>query len=68
MPASGQAPSSNCSNKILDRSIADVSRYEAYEVHLSGSEAVWPLRLEAFLKSRQDVGKEAAKNELVATP
>ena len=64
---SGQAPSSNCSNKIHDHAIVNVSRYEACEVHLSGSEAVWPVRVEVFLKSRQDVGKEAAKNELVVT-
>lgn len=64
---SGQAASSNCPNKIRDHAIVNVSRYEACEVHLLGSDAVWPVQVEAFLKSRQDVGKDTAKNELVVT-
>ncbi len=64
---SGQAASSNCTDRIHDHAIVDVSRYEACEVHLLGSDAVWPVRVEAFMKSRQDVGKATAKNELVVT-
>jgi penicillin-binding protein 1C len=64
---SGQAPSPNCPKKIHDHAIGDVSRYETCEVHLLGEEAVWPVRVDAFLKSRQDAGKGAAKNGLVIT-
>ena len=64
---SGQAPSPNCPKKIHDHAIVDVSRYETCEVHLLGEEAVWPVRVDAFLKSRQDAGKGAAKNRLVIT-
>jgi len=34
---------------------------------LSGADAVWPVRVEACLKSRQEVPKDMAKNELVIT-
>jgi len=64
---SGQAASANCQRKIRDHAIVNVSRYEACEVHLLGTDAVWPVQVEAFMKSRQDVGKDTAKNELVVT-
>ncbi len=64
---SGQTPSPNCPDRIRDHAIADVSGYETCEAHLSGPEAVWPVRVEAFLKSRQNVGKDIPKNELVIT-
>lgn len=64
---SGQAASSNCTNTIHDYAIVDVSRYEACDVHLLGTEAVWPVQVEDFLKSRQEAGKELAKSELVVT-
>lgn len=64
---SGQTPSPNCPHKIRDHAIADVSRYETCEVHMLGSDPVWPVRVAAFLKSREDAGKEVTKNELVIT-
>lgn len=64
---SGQAPSPNCPRRIHDHAITEVSRYETCEVHLLGTEAVWPVRVEEFLRSRQDAGKEAEKSELVIT-
>jgi penicillin-binding protein 1C len=64
---SGQAPSPNCQRRIHDHAITEVSRYETCEVHLLGTEAVWPVRVEEFLRSRQDAGKDAEKSELVIT-
>lgn len=64
---SGQTPSPNCPDRIRDHSIADVSRYETCETHLLGSDPVWPVRVAAFLKSRQDPEKDVTKNELVIT-
>lgn len=63
---SGQAPSPNCLHKIHDHAITQVSRYETCDVHLHGTEAVWPVRVDAFLRSR-DAGDKVAKNELVIT-
>lgn len=63
---SGQTPSPNCPRKIHDYAIAEVSRYESCEVHLFGTEAVWPVRVQAFLRSR-DAGSDANKSELVIT-
>ena len=64
---SGQSPSPNCPRKIIDHAIVDVSRYETCEVHLLGTEAVWPVQVDAFLKSRQQAANEAGKHELVIT-
>ena len=64
---SGQTPSPNCPRKIIDHAIVDVSRYETCEVHLLGAEAVWPVQVDAFLKSRQQAANEAGKHELVIT-
>jgi penicillin-binding protein 1C len=64
---SGQTPSPNCPRKIIDHAIVDVSRYETCEVHLLGTEAIWPVQVDAFLKSRQQAANEAGKHELVIT-
>ena len=64
---SGQTPSHNCTRVIHDYAIKDVSRYETCEVHLQGTESVWPVAVEAFLKSRQSSGAAADNNELVIT-
>lgn len=64
---SGQTPAPNCPRRIHDHAIADVSRYETCEVHLLGTEAVWPARVETFLKHRQNAETTAARNELVVT-
>lgn len=63
---SGQTPSPNCPEKIHDHAIKDVSRHETCEVHLLGTEAVWPVQVDAFLKSR-DAGNDTRNNELVIT-
>jgi penicillin-binding protein 1C len=63
----GQTPSPNCRERIQDHAIAGVSRYETCEAHLTGPDAVWPVQVEAFLKSRQKIGKDTTKNELVLT-
>ena len=64
---SGQSASRNCTHRIHDYAIKDVSRYETCEVHLQGAEAVWPVQVEAFLKTRQRADESADKNELVIT-
>jgi len=64
---SGQTPSLNCPEKIHDHAIKDVSRYETCEVHLLGTEAVWPVAVEAFLKTQQNAHGADDKNELVIT-
>ncbi len=64
---SGQAPSPNCQEKIHDHAIAEVSRYETCEVHRLGTQAVWPVQVEAYLKSRRTAGRGTATNELVIT-
>lgn len=64
---SGQTPSPNCPGKIHDHAIADISRYETCETHLSGSDPIWPARVETFLRSRQEAATKMAKNELVVT-
>lgn len=64
---SGQTPSPNCPTKIHDFAIADISGYETCGVHMLGSEAVWPVRVEAFLKSRSDMENDLTKPELVIT-
>lgn len=64
---SGQTPSPNCSTRIRDHAIADVSGYETCGVHMLGTDAVWPVRVEAFLESRLDQGKDVTKPELVIT-
>jgi penicillin-binding protein 1C len=63
----GQTPSNHCQERIHDHAITGVSRYETCGAHLSGHDAVWPVQVDAFLKSRQDLGKDTAKNELVMT-
>jgi len=63
----GQTLSPNCQSKIRDHAIVDVSRYESCEAHMSGADPVWPARVEAFLKSRQNLEKDRTKNELVIT-
>lgn len=63
----GQTPSHHCQERIQDHAIRGVSRYETCGAHLSGPNAVWPVQVDAFLKSRQDLGKDATKNELVMT-
>ena len=64
---SGQAASRNCTHTIHDYAIKDISRYETCEVHLQGSEAVWPVEVEAFLKTQQNSGENADRSELVIT-
>lgn len=64
---SGQTPTPNCRDRIYDHSIADISRYDTCEAHLLGSDAMWPARVEAFLKIRQGPQKDKAKNELAIT-
>jgi penicillin-binding protein 1C len=64
---SGQTPSPNCPDRIRDHTIKEISRYETCEAHLLGADAIWPARVEAFLRSRRDAGAGLAKNELVVT-
>ena len=64
---SGQTPSPNCPRKILDHAIKEVSRYETCEVHLLGTDAVWPVRVEAFLTSRANAKTATKNHELVIT-
>jgi len=64
---SGQSASRNCTRRIRDYAIKDVSRYETCEVHRQGTQAVWPVQVEAFLKSRQSAQADADKSELVIT-
>lgn len=64
---SGQTASRNCTHTIHDDAIRDVSRYETCEVHLQGTEAVWPVEVEAFLKTQQSAEKIADTSELVIT-
>ncbi|MCX6878264.1 MAG: penicillin-binding protein 1C [Verrucomicrobia bacterium] len=64
---SGQTPSPNCPRKIHDHAIKDVSRYETCEVHLLGTAAVWPVAVEAFLKTQPSAGGDDDKCELVIT-
>ncbi len=64
---SGQTPSPNCQRKVQDHAIRDISRYETCEPHILNSDAVWPARVAAFLKSRQEAEQAAGKNELVIT-
>jgi penicillin-binding protein 1C len=49
---SGCAPGPNCSHRIEDWGIAQVSRHEICPVHRSGAEAVWPLAIASFLARR----------------
>ena len=62
---SGQAASSNCTHKIHDHAITGVSRYEPCDLHLLGTDAVWPVQVQSFLNRRQDQGNAVTKNELV---
>ncbi|MEI6178862.1 MAG: penicillin-binding protein 1C, partial [Verrucomicrobiota bacterium] len=64
---SGQTASRNCTRCIHDHAIKDVSRYETCEVHLHGPEAVWPVQVEAFLKTHPNAGANPGKNDLVIT-
>jgi len=64
---SGQTPSRNCTKRIQDFAIKDVSRYETCEVHLQGRDAVWPVEVESFLKTHENNEKDAGKIELVIT-
>ena len=64
---SGQTPSRNCPHRIRDHAIKDVSRYETCELHLQGSEAAWPVKVETFLKAHPNAGGNPGKNDLVIT-
>lgn len=62
---SGQTASRNCSKIIRDHAIKDVSRYETCEVHRQGKEPIWPVEVEAFLRTRPAAA--AGAGELVIT-
>jgi penicillin-binding protein 1C len=64
---SGQTPSRNCTKRIHDYAIKDVSRYETCEVHLQGADAPWPVEVGAFLKTQESTEEDADKGELVIT-
>jgi len=64
---SGQTASRNCTHRIHDHAIKDVSRYETCEVHLQGPETAWPAQVETFLKTHQNAGANPGKNDLVIT-
>jgi membrane carboxypeptidase/penicillin-binding protein PbpC len=42
-----------------------VSRYEPCDLHLLGTEAIWPVQVQTFLSHRADKGKASKKNQLL---